>query len=312
LKTIALFLLMLLAVISMAVPYARASTDEEVIESEPEEPETEEVEVEEEEPEEETDPEIEEEDPIVEEEEPETEPEEQPEVEEEETKEKDGGIFGPGGECENPDDEDNCIEGTPCHKSYPDFCIPAPPPDKNCDDIKKKNFTVKGSDPHGFDGDNDGKGCEVKDGNGGGGHGKGGDNDIHININVKEKDNDNNNKKKDSKPQVDKYQVVVILNGTEKAEDDKFRMRVIAYGPNTLNKPTLDKPGQLVDLKDCEKICYTTWGFTASKVPLNTTILACVWNPETGNKNCGWDNTQTQFGPLTIILGLPQKGGDNK
>ena len=30
----------------------------------------------------------------------------------------------------------------------------------NCDDIPEKNFKVKGSDPHGFDGDNDGIGCE--------------------------------------------------------------------------------------------------------------------------------------------------------
>ena len=30
----------------------------------------------------------------------------------------------------------------------------------NCDDIPEKNFKVKGSDPHGFDGDNGGIGCE--------------------------------------------------------------------------------------------------------------------------------------------------------
>ncbi|MGB8153669.1 MAG: hypothetical protein WCF97_07115, partial [Nitrososphaeraceae archaeon] len=47
-----------------------------------------------------------------------------------------------------------------CDDSYPDECIESPPPDLNCDDIPEKNFKVKGSDPHGFDGDNDGIGCE--------------------------------------------------------------------------------------------------------------------------------------------------------
>jgi micrococcal nuclease len=30
----------------------------------------------------------------------------------------------------------------------------------NCPDISQKRFTVRGSDPHGFDRDNDGVGCE--------------------------------------------------------------------------------------------------------------------------------------------------------
>lgn len=47
-----------------------------------------------------------------------------------------------------------------CHPSYPDFCIPPPPPDLNCGDIGAKNFTVLSPDPHGFDGNNDGVGCE--------------------------------------------------------------------------------------------------------------------------------------------------------
>lgn len=47
-----------------------------------------------------------------------------------------------------------------CHPSYPDFCIPPPPPDLNCGDIGYKNFTVLPPDPHGFDGNNDGVGCE--------------------------------------------------------------------------------------------------------------------------------------------------------
>ena len=40
------------------------------------------------------------------------------------------------------------------------FCIPSPPPDLDCDEIPEKNFKVTGSDPHGFDADNDGIGCE--------------------------------------------------------------------------------------------------------------------------------------------------------
>ncbi len=47
-----------------------------------------------------------------------------------------------------------------CDPSYPDFCIPPPPPNLNCPDISQKRFTVSGSDPHGFDRDNDGVGCE--------------------------------------------------------------------------------------------------------------------------------------------------------
>jgi hypothetical protein len=49
---------------------------------------------------------------------------------------------------------------TSCHPSYPDECIPPPPPNLNCDDVDATNFEVVGSDPHGFDGDNDGIGCE--------------------------------------------------------------------------------------------------------------------------------------------------------
>jgi hypothetical protein len=47
-----------------------------------------------------------------------------------------------------------------CHPSYPTVCIPPPPPDLDCGDIPYRRFTVVGSDPHRFDGDNDGIGCE--------------------------------------------------------------------------------------------------------------------------------------------------------
>ncbi len=47
-----------------------------------------------------------------------------------------------------------------CDPSYPDFCIPSPPPDLDCKDILQKRFTVLQPDPHRFDGDKDGIGCE--------------------------------------------------------------------------------------------------------------------------------------------------------
>lgn len=47
-----------------------------------------------------------------------------------------------------------------CDDSYPDFCIPSPPPDLDCSDVKEKNFEVKVSDPHDFDREGDGVGCE--------------------------------------------------------------------------------------------------------------------------------------------------------
>lgn len=47
-----------------------------------------------------------------------------------------------------------------CDPSYPDVCIPSPPPDLDCKDVSYRNFKVLDPDPHGFDGDNDGIGCE--------------------------------------------------------------------------------------------------------------------------------------------------------
>jgi hypothetical protein len=51
--------------------------------------------------------------------------------------------------------------GGNCDPSYPTVCIPPPPPDLDCADVPYTNFTVVGDDPHGFDGDNDGVGCET-------------------------------------------------------------------------------------------------------------------------------------------------------
>ena len=51
--------------------------------------------------------------------------------------------------------------GGGCDPSYPTVCIPPPPPDLDCGDIPYTNFTVIGKDPHGFDGNGDGVGCET-------------------------------------------------------------------------------------------------------------------------------------------------------
>ena len=50
--------------------------------------------------------------------------------------------------------------GGPCDPSYPDVCIPPAPPDLDCGDVPHRRFAVVGADPHGFDGDRDGVGCE--------------------------------------------------------------------------------------------------------------------------------------------------------
>jgi endonuclease YncB( thermonuclease family) len=48
-----------------------------------------------------------------------------------------------------------------CDPSYPTVCIPPFPPDLDCSDVPHKRFRVVGTDPHGFDGDRDGIGCET-------------------------------------------------------------------------------------------------------------------------------------------------------
>ncbi len=47
-----------------------------------------------------------------------------------------------------------------CDPSYPDVCIDPYPPDLDCGEIRYTNFKVLQDDPHGFDGDKDGIGCE--------------------------------------------------------------------------------------------------------------------------------------------------------
>jgi hypothetical protein len=54
-------------------------------------------------------------------------------------------------------------ESGACSPSYPDFCIPAGPPDVNCDSPVlngRKGFTVLPPDPHRLDQDGNGVACE--------------------------------------------------------------------------------------------------------------------------------------------------------
>ena len=47
-----------------------------------------------------------------------------------------------------------------CDRAYPTVCIPPPPPDLQCSDVRARNFVVRPPDPHNFDGNRDGRGCE--------------------------------------------------------------------------------------------------------------------------------------------------------
>ena len=47
-----------------------------------------------------------------------------------------------------------------CDGAYPGICIPPSSDDLDCTDISYENFRVSPPDPHGFDEDNNGIGCE--------------------------------------------------------------------------------------------------------------------------------------------------------
>ncbi len=50
--------------------------------------------------------------------------------------------------------------GGNCDPHYVGVCIPPPPPDLDCSQISYRRFKVVGGDPHNFDADKDGIGCE--------------------------------------------------------------------------------------------------------------------------------------------------------
>jgi micrococcal nuclease len=58
------------------------------------------------------------------------------------------------------DEESETAAQGECDPSYPDVCIPPPPPDLDCRDVPYRNFRVLPPDPHRFDRDRDGVGCE--------------------------------------------------------------------------------------------------------------------------------------------------------
>jgi len=41
------------------------------------------------------------------------------------------------------------------------LAVPPPPPDLDCSDVRERRFTVLPHDPHDFDGDHNGIGCET-------------------------------------------------------------------------------------------------------------------------------------------------------
>lgn len=51
--------------------------------------------------------------------------------------------------------------GTNCSPAYPGVCIPPAPPDLDCGDITFRRFQVLRPDPHNFDADGNGIGCET-------------------------------------------------------------------------------------------------------------------------------------------------------
>jgi Excalibur calcium-binding domain len=52
------------------------------------------------------------------------------------------------------------VRNASCDSHYPDHCIPPAPPDLDCPDVAYTNFRVVSGDPHRFDADKDGIGCE--------------------------------------------------------------------------------------------------------------------------------------------------------
>jgi PKD repeat protein len=67
----------------------------------------------------------------------------------------------PAAEEQEQEEQQEQAAETVCDSSYPDLCIPPPPPDLDCgNDGIPENFQVLPPDPHGFDSDNDGIGCD--------------------------------------------------------------------------------------------------------------------------------------------------------
>jgi hypothetical protein len=63
-------------------------------------------------------------------------------------------------ESDDDDDDGNNGDGRDCDLSYPDVCIRPFPPDLDCPEVPHRNFKVLPPDPHDFDREGDGVGCE--------------------------------------------------------------------------------------------------------------------------------------------------------
>ena len=63
-------------------------------------------------------------------------------------------------ESDDDDDDGNNGDGRDCDLSYPDVCIRPFPPDLDCPEVPHRNFKVLPPDPHDFDREGDGIGCE--------------------------------------------------------------------------------------------------------------------------------------------------------
>jgi hypothetical protein len=60
-----------------------------------------------------------------------------------------------------PSSSSSSPSGSECDPSYPQLCIPPPPPVVTCNDLNATKFRVVPPDPHNLDGDANGIGCEA-------------------------------------------------------------------------------------------------------------------------------------------------------
>ncbi|MDF0680749.1 MAG: hypothetical protein P0116_07285 [Candidatus Nitrosocosmicus sp.] len=140
--------------------------------------------------------------------------------------------------CQENSDLEGCTQ-TPetCDPSYQDHCIKPSDTDLDCnwdgkvqdDEIPDKDFPVGKSDPHGFDGDNDGIGCETNGERGNGNNNGNNDNDDNDNGNGNNDDDHSNNN------------IIVPSNSCEDITDtvdlsseqiDPEEVRIIAFFDN--------------------------------------------------------------------------------
>ena len=70
------------------------------------------------------------------------------------------GLWGACGDGETGSTVPAPTSGGGCDPAYPDVCIPPSPPDLDCKDIAARRFRVLAPDPHRFDTNGDGIGCE--------------------------------------------------------------------------------------------------------------------------------------------------------